>query len=82
MEVELNTNFVSKKELNHGHIAFSMARIPGSEHYYHGASDSGVYQVDHADDSDGAGACSRLNLFRDQVTENHTWKYYYVNYIQ
>ena len=50
MEVELNTNFVSKKELNHGHIAFSMARIPGSEHYYHGASDSGVYQVDHADE--------------------------------
>ena len=39
MEAELNTNFVSKKELNHGHIAFSMARIPGSEHYYHGASD-------------------------------------------
>ena len=37
-----------KKELNHKHIAFSMARVPGSGHYYHGASDSGVYQVDHS----------------------------------
>ena len=50
MDRPLNTNFVSKKELNHKHIAFSMARVPGSGHYYHGASDSGVYQVDHGDE--------------------------------
>ena len=50
MDQPLNTNFVSKKELNHKHIAFSMARVPGSGHYYHGASDSGVYQVDHGDE--------------------------------
>ena len=47
MDGQLNTNFVSKKELNHKHIAFSMARVPGSGHYYHGCL---LYTSDAADD--------------------------------